>query len=233
MNVKKVLLTGASSKLGMAISLHLARRGYDLILHCNSSRSLLESIESKLSSVGSNVRILQADFENIEDGFNANFIDAISDIDVLINNASLFTKDNLRSFDVTGCMSNIMINAIAPVIITQKAASKSRLTNVINILDASPNSSSFFSYSASKILLEYFTKICAKELAPSIRVNGISLGYVQSGDGSKENELAAKNTILKEATEHNEVLGVLDLILSSKSMTGSIIKIDGGLSLKI
>ena len=58
---KAVLVTGSSRGIGRAIALRLARDGYDLVLHCKSSRSETDALAAQIAEMGGRVRVLQFD----------------------------------------------------------------------------------------------------------------------------------------------------------------------------
>jgi len=58
---KTVLVTGSSRGIGRAIALRLARDGYDLVLHCKSSRSETDALAAQIVEMGVLARVLQFD----------------------------------------------------------------------------------------------------------------------------------------------------------------------------
>ncbi|WP_322497196.1 SDR family NAD(P)-dependent oxidoreductase [Candidatus Cyrtobacter comes] len=221
-------MTGASSKLGRVLSLSLAKSGYDMLLHYNSSLKVIEDLIRKIEEVGKKADLFQMDFLQISNGLSEDFLDFISGAEVIINNASLFERDTFSSFDANSYTKHTTINALIPTLIVQGASSKITLKNVINILDSTLNNESFFSYSASKVLFEYLTKVMAKELAPKVRVNGLSLGYVLLDEGDVPDKLVQKNTLMRQAIHYEQVLSTVHFILQNESIAGSIIQLDGG-----
>ncbi|BBL57373.1 3-oxoacyl-ACP reductase FabG [Methylomonas koyamae] len=61
---KTVLVTGSSRGIGKAIAIYLARRGYDLVLHCRSRLSEAEAAAAEITALGRQTRILQFDIGN-------------------------------------------------------------------------------------------------------------------------------------------------------------------------
>ena len=61
---KTVLVTGSSRGIGKAIAIYLARRGYDLVLHCRSRLSEAEAAAAEITALGRQARILQFDIGN-------------------------------------------------------------------------------------------------------------------------------------------------------------------------
>ncbi|ANE54645.1 MULTISPECIES: 3-oxoacyl-ACP reductase FabG [Methylomonas] len=61
---KTVLVTGSSRGIGKAIAIYLARRGYDLVLHCRSRLSEAEAAAAEIAALGRQARILQFDIGN-------------------------------------------------------------------------------------------------------------------------------------------------------------------------
>ena len=100
-------------------------------------------------------------------------------IDLLINNASVFDFDTIESSDLKTFDSHINVNLKAPFFLSKYFVKN--LTDkglIINILDQRVKNITpyFTSYTISKCALEALTKSLALYLAPKIRVNGISPG---------------------------------------------------------
>ncbi len=87
MNTKTALITGASSGIGMATAIVLARNGINLIL-CGRRQKRLEGLKSELNSY-CNIHTLNFDVRDKKEVFSKikSLPDAFSTIDILINNA--------------------------------------------------------------------------------------------------------------------------------------------------
>ena len=96
----RALVTGAGKRLGRAMALYLAKRGFDIAVHFATSQSEADALVSEIRTLGRNAVALQADLLD-EAETQALFpaaLDAIGGpITCLINNASIFDYDNTRT----------------------------------------------------------------------------------------------------------------------------------------
>ena len=99
-------------------------------------------------------------------------------LNCLINNASIFEKDNLINFNKKSFSKHIDINLLAPALLIQdfKKYLKMKEGNIINIIDQRifKLTPFFFSYTLSKTGLQTLTKTSAMKLAHNNRKNGIA-----------------------------------------------------------
>ena len=104
---------------------------------------------------------------------------------------------------------------------------------ILNMLDKniSRKNTSFVSYLLSKKSLHELTQIAAFELAPSIRVNSISPGFIIEEEGITDafyTENKLKSIPLKRKGSVADIIHALDFLLNAKYVTGETITVDGG-----
>ena len=89
------LITAGAKRLGKAMALRLAQRGYDLALHCRASLSAAQATQAELESLGAEVEVLQADLSDEAQVASLwdQTLDRFGACQLLINNASLFERD--------------------------------------------------------------------------------------------------------------------------------------------
>ena len=97
---KTALITGGAKRLGRSISKELARAGYNVIIHYNSSENDAQSLREELLEFGVDVSLLQADLLN--DNETLSLFDKCKKlikrpVNLLINNASIFEYDNIKT----------------------------------------------------------------------------------------------------------------------------------------
>jgi len=104
--------------------------------------------------------------------------------------------------------------------------------NIINIVDQrvwnlTPE---FFSYTISKAGLWTATRTLAQALAPRIRVNAIGPGPVLRSIHQTDDDFdrEKQSTLLKRGPSANEIAAAVLFILSTPSLTGQMIALDGG-----
>lgn len=235
-------ITGAAVRVGRAIALHLAKQGWQICVHYRHSGEQAESLAEEISRAGSRCHLIKGDLADAAQ--MGELIDTAWELsgglDCLIHNASVFEKDSLASITPESFQSHQNVNLLAPLLLTKRFAAKRQGKaggNVITLLDGmlgwsiSPN---FFSYSLSKLGLQHATEFLALELAPHIRVNGIALGPTIPGALDKPGTFSKLENIipLGRTSGPEEVCRTIDFILDAPSMTGEVIALSGGVTLK-
>jgi NAD(P)-dependent dehydrogenase (short-subunit alcohol dehydrogenase family) len=235
------LVTGAAKRIGKEIALHLASKGYNIILHYNSSVKEAHETANQIKSFGVSVELCMSDLScavGIEKliSFCKEF-----PVSVLINNASVFENDSILSEDIAESLNkHLQVNLISKVSLIQSIA-KSVLLNqknkldIINLLDygvvKAPHN--FFSYHLTNKIFHSFTQLGAKQLIPNVRINSIALGQTLKNDKQSDDAFdeARHLTPLGVSSTVEELLKALDFILGVESLTGQIIFLDGGMHL--
>ena len=226
------LITGSAKRIGKHIALFLAKNGWDIIIHYNHSETEAFKLQKKIMDLGRRCELYSQNFlhnEKTQDIFRE------LEIELLINNASIFQNDVLHEIKEEDLLDSLKINFITPIKLSKKMLqniSPNQQINIINILDniifTLPKN--FTSYYFSKMALANFTKLGAKLYAPAARVNGIALGHViKASNQSEENFNKAKEaTPLGYSGSIEEICFTIDFIVKTKSLTGQIISLDGG-----
>lgn len=230
------LITGGADRIGKAVSIHLAKQGYNLVLHYNSSKEKAEKLKDELKSIYSDIKVelLEINFlkENDFDQIFRELKKKNITIEVLVNCASDFIPSNFKNQGSELLDKEMTINFKNPYLLTKAFARVFGKGNIINFVDTkvSKNSTVHLDYILSKKLLKDFTIISAVELAPNIRVNGIAPGLILPPEGKDESYLLnlAKDIPLKTIGNLDEILKAVQFILDSYFFTGQILYIDGG-----
>jgi len=232
------LVTGAAHRLGKAFVLSLARKGYAILLHYRTSDAQAIDTATEIRTLDVPVFLSQADLsepKNILSMFA--MVDKIPHpLKVLVNSAAVFPAGDPRTLSVKDWDAALDLNLRAPFLCSQEAAK--RMTNgglVINVTDigAQKTWSHFPSYTVSKAGLEALTRILARALAPSIRVNAIAPGLVLQSDllTNEEWHRLIERLPLKRAASLEEIASALDFLVMNEYVTGQTLVIDGGYSL--
>ena len=233
------LITGGAKRIGAAIARSLAQEGIDLILHYRSSKSEAEKLAEELTTeFGVSVDLVQADLLNKKsvDAMVEKVKGKIDQLDILVNNASMFNKEGLFSLSPQNLWDNIQVHALHPFLLTQAFFSKeSTGGNVINFLDTRIYGYDFehVPYHLSKKMLHSFTKMLAFELAPNVRVNAIAPGPVLppvDGDADRVGAVTARTPLRRFGSPDNVTQTVL-FYLRNDFITGQVICVDGGFHL--
>jgi len=229
-----VLITGGAKRIGRSIALHLADAGFDIALHYNSSENDAMKTSEEIRTKGVKCKLFVADLSSEDEVLDLipNTIKEFSDLNLLINNASIFEPSSIKETSIELLNRHLSINLKAPYILTQRFSKHCKSGQIINILDTRINSdrTKYAAYSISKKALSDLTKMSAIELAPSIRVNAIAPGLILPPEGKDEYYLAdlAKDIPLKKSGSINHILASLTFLMNNDYMTGQTIFCDGG-----
>ena len=248
---KTALITGGAKRLGRAISKELARLGYNVIIHYNSSENDALSLREELLEFGIDVFLLQADLLN--DNETLSLFDKCKKlikrpVNLLINNASIFEYDNIQTATLESWNRHQKSNLQVPFFLTQKFAQQApepkKLENgelesrscIINIIDQRVQNltTDFTTYTLAKSALWTLTRISAKALAPKIRVNAIGPGPTlkaefQSVSNYKKQRLS---TPLQRGSSTSEICATIKYFVDTSSVSGQLICVDGGQNLE-
>lgn len=231
------LITGAAQRIGRALALDLAAHGWGIGLHCHNSVDEAENLAAEIRAKGTKVAVLKADLTDI--AAVADLIPrcakALGAPTCLINNASMFTYDDVATLDPSVWDAQLAVNLKAPVFLAKifAAALPAGVEgNVVNIVDQRvwKPTPRFFSYAVSKSGLWNATRTLAQALAPRVRVNAIGPGPVlkSAHQSDEEFRLQCQATILKRGTTPDEIARAVRFILDAPAMTGQMIALDGG-----
>ena len=237
---KNLLITGAATRIGKAIALHFAERGWNIALHYFRSSSKAKKLKKIIEQNLVKATLIKADLKNpkqVEKVINL-AKRKLGTIDCLINNAALFEKDDISNFTNKSWNDHLNINLLAPAILTKqfaKQASKKNTSNIVNIIDQRIfNLTPFFmSYTISKTGLQTLTKTMAMRLGPNIKVNAIAPGPTIKSKRQTDNHFKnqIKSTLLKKSVKVRDICETAEFLINNNSITGQIIAVDSGQNL--
>ncbi len=239
---RAALVTGGARRLGRAIALALADAGFDIVLHYQLSAEDAEHTAEAITAKGRRVALWQADLAREDEV--ARFVTyartamdqaGIGPVGVLVNNASLFERDEWNTVTRESWDWHIETNLRAPFALMQMFAAQlpqNAEGAIINMLDERVWSLTphFVSYTVAKSALWTLTRTMALALAPRIRVNGIGPGPALPSARQTEEQFAQQCAALplQHGTSPTEVARAALAILALPSMTGQMIALDGG-----
>jgi NAD(P)-dependent dehydrogenase (short-subunit alcohol dehydrogenase family) len=237
---KTALITGAAKRIGKEIALSLAKDGWDIAIHYNSSEQEANEVANDVMALGQRACLVQADLSNKDDIENVipKACEELGRIGCLINNASIFKDDSIQDVTWKSWDSHLTTNLSAPVFLMQafvKQLGEGNKGAIINMLDQrvlnlTPR---FMSYTVSRMGLWTLTQTLAQSLAPDVRVNGIALGPVVKAFGQSQEHFDArlKSSPLGISVPTDEICDSVKLILNSSAMTGNLLVLDSGMHL--
>jgi pteridine reductase len=237
--MKTALITGGAARIGAQIVKTLHHNQFNIIIHCNQSKDKAQLLCDELNLIRANsAEIVSGNLNNIDE--LDSLVSSIESIDLLVNNASVFYPKSVEDSEMKDWDDVININLKAPFFLS-KGLSKTLSKNdgsIINIIDIHSERplKKHAIYNISKAGLKMLTQTLAKELAPKIRVNGVSPGSILWPQDSAEISEDDKNLMLERIALHRQgspqdIADTVLFLANSNYITGQIINIDGGRTL--
>ena len=237
--MKTALITGGAARIGAQIVKTLHHNQFNIIIHCNQSKDIAQLLCDELNLIRANsVEIVSGNLNNIDE--LDSLVSSIESIDLLVNNASVFYPKSVEDSEMKDWDDVININLKAPFFLS-KGLSKTLSENdgsIINIIDIHSERplKKHAIYNISKAGLKMLTQTLAKELAPRIRVNGVSPGSILWPQDSAEISEDDKNLMLERIALHRQgspqdIADTVLFLANSNYITGQIINVDGGRTL--
>lgn len=234
---KTILITGAATRIGKFIATHFAENGWSVAIHYNTSKQAAETLVHELTTKNLSIACFQANLasENSYSDLIERVNNKFGPLHCLVNNASSFEYDSAQTVTRKSWDFHMETNLRAPFVLSQKfQAQLPQVTdgNIINILDQrvwnlTPH---FISYTLSKAGLWALTQTLSLAFAPYIRVNAIGPGptLMNSNQTKKHFDSQCKNLPLEKGPELIEIAKAIEFIISTPSITGQMLALDGG-----
>jgi len=231
------LVTGGALRLGRAIALALAGQGFAIAVHCNTSRDAAEATAAEVRALGVGAVVLQADLarEGEVVGLVAAAAAALGPVGVLVNNASMFERDEWDDATRASWDRHMEPNLRAPFVLAQefaRALPADAEGVVLNMIDMRVWSLTphFVSYTVSKAGLWALTRSLALALAPRVRVVAIGPGpaLANARQSQAQFERQAGSTPLRRGSSAEEVAQAALALIALPSVTGQMLALDGG-----
>jgi len=230
------IITGGGVRLGKAMALHLAEKGYAIALHHNASSKNAEQTIAEIRELGVSCEPFPCDFtdltaaENLIKTVTAKF----SDIEILINCAANFIQEDIENTSTQSLEETFHINLLTPFILMREYKKRVNRGMIVNILDEriARNVPTFAAYSVAKVGLSHLTHLASIEWGATVRVNGIAPGLILPPAGGTAEYLERGKKLIPTLT-HGTVEDIcrgLDYLVESKFVNGETLFIDGGQS---
>ncbi len=234
---KAALVTGGAVRIGKEISLNLARKGYDIALHYNSSEKEALATRQLILEGGVNCELFRCDLSSAEDAKELvpEIVKSFEGLCVLVNNASIFENVGFRDVTPEFLETDMAINFKAPFFLSQSFSAETSGGLIVNFLDTRVKKIpvEHFCYNLSKKSLYHLTKMLARELAPDFRVNAICPGAILAppGQGADYLRKMARGAPMKRAGSIEDIINAFNYLLENDYVTGECLFVDGGKSL--
>ncbi len=232
---RTALITGAGKRLGRALAVALAEEGAQIVAH--DRKALEEETDKTCSEVnecGARSWKIIADLERpaeYEDLIERAFLMA-GTVDILVNNASIFTPGGLQEMTFPDLVRQVQVNAWAPFVLSRAFSARVQRGSILNMLDTriAGHERTHAAYLLSKKMLAELTVMCALEFAPRVTVNAVAPGAIlpPAGKGQEYLEELAKQLPLKRHGGPEDIVDAALYLLAGRFVTGQVLYVDGG-----
>ena len=239
---KTILITGAAKRIGREIALSFFNKGWDIVIHYNSSKNDAQVLADEMNAQRDDSAIIaQANLDNADEIIKLvdQTLSKNNRIDALVNNASTFYPTPIGNFSEDDWNLLMGSNLKAPLFLIQSFFKELKKNKgfIINITDINVDKAliNHSIYLAAKSGLQTLTRSLAKELAPEIRVNAIAPGAILEPPNT-EWTTEQKNTIINSVPlgrmgSEKDIADAAIFLSEAEYVTGQILNIDGGKSL--
>jgi NAD(P)-dependent dehydrogenase (short-subunit alcohol dehydrogenase family) len=237
---RTVLVTGSAKRLGREIALALAAGGWQVAVHFRgSAEDAGKTVEDcRMASPGALFESFQADLgdEAQARALLPRVVQRFGAVDAVVNNASIFEHDSVKSFGYEALLAHMRTNTGAPVLLAQAlhehVCQRSGAGVVVNLLDQKlwNQNPDFLSYTLSKAALEAANTMLAIALAPQLRVVGVAPGLTITShllSPEKFDQLHRLSPLGRSSTPE-DVVSAVKFALENQSITGTTLLVDGG-----
>jgi len=231
---QKALVTGATSGIGRAVALQLAREGASVVVHGRDAARGAEAV-AEITAGGGQARFVAADLSDPAD--LQRLVEDVGDVDILVNNAGFSWFGKTPDLDVATFDALFASNVRAPFLLVAAFAPRMAAKGKGSIINLSSMGGQIglvggAAYGATKAALSSMTRAWAAEFSPSgVRVNAIAPGPVFTGGAAPERtEALGTTTLLHRAANADEIAEVVGFLASPRAsyVTGATVAADGG-----
>jgi NAD(P)-dependent dehydrogenase (short-subunit alcohol dehydrogenase family) len=232
---QRALVTGATSGIGRAVALQLARDGAEVLVHGRDAGRGAETVQ-EITAAGGMASFVAADLS--EPGDVERLASDVGDVDILINNAGISRFAPTAEFDVAAFDNMFASNVRAPFFLVAALAPGMAARGHGSIVNLSSMAGGVglaggAAYGATKASLEAMTRAWAAEYSASgVRVNAIAPGpvYTPTPSGPEFIRALGATTPMHRASQPEEIAEVIAFLASPRAsyITGTTVAADGG-----
>jgi 3-oxoacyl-[acyl-carrier protein] reductase len=241
---KVAIVTGASRGIGRAIAKKLAAEGARVVVNYNSSSKEAEIVQREIAEAGGEAFTfkgdvsISADVQKMVDATMSRF----GRVDILVNNAGIIVRKKLlesteedwdRTLDVNLKSMYLCSKAVAPIMLSQN---RGKIVNMSSIsgLNGPSTAIEIPDYTASKAGVLGLTRALAIDLAPTVNVNAVCPGAIDTDMLASMNPQARSGrmaeTPLRRFGRPEEIAAAVLYLVSDESdfVTGETLVVSGG-----
>ena len=232
---QRALVTGATSGIGRAVALQLARDGAEVLVHGRDAARGAAAVEA-IAAAGGKASFVAADLDDTADV--QRLASDVGDVDILINNAGTSLFGPTAEFDVAAFDKLFAGNVRAPFFLVAAIAPGMAARGRGSIVSVSSMAGGVglvggAAYGATKASLEAMTRAWAAEYSASgVRVNAIAPGpvYTSTSSGPEFITALGETTPMHRASQPEEIAEVVAFLASPRAsyITGATVAADGG-----
>lgn len=233
---KTALVTGGAIRLGRSVALGLASDGFDIAVHYNTSAGEAQKTAESIEALGQRAYLIQGDLS--EAGAAAEVAGSLEAepgrVDVLVNSASTYVRNAIDHVSPDEWDRVMAVNVRAPFLLTKELTGMlaSAQGCVINMVDLSAFQAwtEYPHHSVSKAALLHLTKVQARAMAPTVRVNAVAPGNVlpPERDDPDTVEASRRHIPLGRIGEPANIVDAVRFLIGATYMTGEVLVVDGG-----
>ena len=234
---RAALVTGGAQRIGRAIAVALAQRGYAVAVQTRQSREAAAKLVAEIVAAGGRAAVVEADLAD-----HAAVLRLVPDaaaqvgpLTLLVNNAAEFEADEIGRLDRSRFDRHFAVNLRAPIFLADAFAAQAPVeanAAIVNLLDQRvfKPTPRFLSYGLTKSALHTATTTLAQALAPRIRVNAVAPGPTLPSQRQDAAAFArqAHAVPLGRGPSPQDIAQAVLYLAGATSVTGATIAVDGG-----